>query len=337
VAAVRLPPVAILVTGGAGYIGSHTVARLVADGRDVVVLDTLEFGHPAAVPGVPLVRGDVADGELVEQVVADHGVDAVIHFAAYKAVGESMDDPGRYFANNVGGTNSLLGSLQRSGVERIVFSSTCAVYGVVDRLPIDESLPIRPESPYGESKAQVERILHWFDVSHGLRSVSLRYFNAAGASLDTSIGEDWTVTQNLVPLVMKAILGRRAGLQVYGTDYPTRDGTNIRDYVHVVDLADAHLQALEYLERGGATTAVNLGTGTGSTVLEVIDSARRASGHAIEPELVGRRAGDPVALYADNQRARQLLGWVPNYGLDEIVESAWRWHSSHPDGYPEPG
>jgi UDP-glucose-4-epimerase GalE len=327
--------VAILVTGGAGYIGSHTVARLVADGRDVVVLDTLEFGHPAAVGTVPLVQGDVADGELVEKVVAEYGVDAVIHFAAYKAVGESMADPGRYFANNVGGSNALLDSLHRAGVDRIVFSSTCAVYGVVDRLPIDESLPIRPESPYGESKALVERILHWFEVSHGLRSVSLRYFNAAGASLDASIGEDWTVTQNLVPLVMKAILGH-GGLQVYGTDYPTPDGTNIRDYVHVVDLADAHLRALEYLERGGATTAVNLGTGTGSSVLEVIESARRASGAVIEPEFVGRRAGDPVALYADNQRARDLLGWVPHYGLDEIVASAWRWHSSHPDGYPRP-
>jgi UDP-glucose-4-epimerase GalE len=325
--------VAILVTGGAGYIGSHTVARLVADGRDVVVLDSLEFGHPAAVRGAPLVQGDVADAGLVEKVVAEYQVDAAIHFAAYKAVGESMLDPGRYFANNVGGTNALLGSLHRSGVERIVFSSTCAVYGAVDRLPIDETMPIQPESPYGESKALVERVLHWFDVSHGLRSVSLRYFNAAGASLDASIGEDWTVTQNLVPLAMKAILGRRANLQVFGTDYPTRDGTNIRDYVHVVDLADAHLRALEYLERGGLTTAVNLGTGTGSTVLEVIDSARRASGAVIEPELVGRRPGDPVALYADNRRARDLLGWTPQFGLDEIVDSAWRWHSSHPDGY----
>jgi UDP-glucose 4-epimerase len=324
---------AIVVTGGAGYIGSLTVARLRSDGRDVVVLDNMEFGHAEAVTGVPLIQADVADTETVTQVVGDHHVDAVIHFAAYKAAGESMGDPGRYFANNVGSTNALLDTLRRVGVERFVFSSTCAVYGTPDRLPVDETLAIRPESPYGESKALVERILHWYGVAHGTRSVSLRYFNAAGAALDGQMGEDWTYTLNLVPLVMKALLGRIPGLQVFGTDYPTPDGTNIRDYVHVVDLAEAHLRALEHLEKGGETTAVNLGTGKGSSVLEVIDAARRASGLAIEPTLVGRRPGDPVSLYADNSRARTLLGWEPRYGLDEIVASAWRWHSTHPDGY----
>jgi UDP-glucose 4-epimerase len=324
---------AILVTGGAGYIGSLTVARLRADGRDVVVLDNMEFGHAEAVAGVPLIEADIADAAVVTQVVGDHHVDAVIHFAAYKAAGESMDDPGRYFANNVGSTNALLDTLRRVGVDRVVFSSTCAVYGSAERLPVDETLPIRPESPYGESKALVERILHWYDVAHGTRSVSLRYFNAAGAALDGQKGEDWTYALNLVPLVMKALLGRIPGLQVFGTDYPTPDGTNIRDYVHVVDLAEAHLRALEYLEKGGETTAVNLGTGKGSTVLEVIDAARRASGLAIEPALVGRRPGDPVSLYADNSKARTVLGWAPRHGLDEIVASAWQWHSTHPDGY----
>lgn len=323
----------ILVTGGAGYIGSHTVARLVESGRDVVVVDTLELGHPKAVAGVPLVRADIADRAAIESVIEEHDVDAVIHFAAYKFVGESMADPNRYFANNVAGTNALLDTLRRVGVERVVFSSTCAVYGVVDRLPVDETFPIRPESPYGESKALVERILGWYDVCHGLRSVSLRYFNAAGASLDASIGEDWTRTQCLIPLVMKTILGRQKRLQVYGTDYPTPDGTNIRDYVHVVDLAEAHLRAVEYLERGGATSVVNLGTGTGSSVFEVIEAARRASGRDIEPELAGRRAGDPVALYADARLAKESLGWEARYDLDDIVSSAWRWHSTHPDGY----
>ena len=323
----------ILVTGGAGYIGSHTVARLVEAGRDVVVVDTLELGHPAAIGDVPLVQADVADRAAITSVIETYNVDAVIHFAAYKSVGESMADPGRYFANNVGGTNALLDALRRAGVDRFVFSSTCAVYGTVDRLQIDETYPVRPESPYGESKALVERILAWYDLCHGTRSVSLRYFNAAGASLDASIGEDWSVSINLIPLVMKTLLGRQKRLQVYGTDYPTPDGTNIRDYVHVVDLAEAHLRAVEYLEQGGATTAVNLGTGTGSSVFDVIEAARRASGRDIEPELVSRRAGDAVALYADPARAKALLGWTARFGLDDIVTSAWRWHSTHPDGY----
>lgn len=323
----------VLVTGGAGYIGSHTVALLRESGRKVVVLDSMEFGHAASVTGVPLVEGDIADADVVRRVVDEHQVDSCVHFAAYKAAGESMSDPGRYFRNNVASTNALLDALRISDVSRVVFSSSCAVYGTPERLPVDETLPIQPESPYGESKALVERMLHWYDVAHGVRSVSLRYFNAAGAALDGNMGEDSTVTLNLVPLVMKALLGEAGTLQVFGTDYPTSDGTNVRDYVHVLDLADAHLRALEYLERGGDTTSLNLGTGTGSTVLEVIEAARQASGRSIEPKLTGRRAGDPVALYADNRLARDTLGWKPSYGLDDIVASAWKWHSSHSDGY----
>lgn len=328
----------ILVTGGAGYIGSHTVAHLVAGQRDVVVLDSMELGHREAIGDVPLVRADIADEAAVAKVVADHGVDACIHFAAYKAAGESMSMPGRYFANNVAGSRSLIESLKASGVDKIVFSSTCAVYGSPDALPVDELQPIRPESPYGESKAMVERILHWYDRAHDVRSVSLRYFNAAGAAFDASIGEDPAVALNLVPIAMQAALGRRVPLRVFGTDYPTRDGTNIRDYVHVVDLADAHLRALQYLEAGQPSTQLNLGTGRGSTVLEVVDSARRASGVDIPVELTGRRPGDPVALYADTARAQQVIGWTARHGLDEIVSSAWAWHASHPDGYPpDPG
>src|SRR3954471_8138089 len=230
----------VLVTGGGGDIGSPTVRPPGRQGRDVVVLDNMEFGHRSAVLGADLVVGDTRDSALVERLVRERGVDAVIHFAAYKAPGESMEDPGRYFDNNVAGTRSLLAALTATGVRRFVFSSTCAVYGTPSVVPVDEEHPLGPESPYGESKLMVERMLHWFGVCHGLRSVSLRYFNAAGASFDSRIGEDWTLTMNLVPLAIKSPLGQRPSLQIFGTDYPTPDGTAIRDYIHVVDLADAH-------------------------------------------------------------------------------------------------
>ena len=257
----------------------------------------------------------------------------MIHFAAYKSPAESMLEPQRYFGNNAAKTASLIDTLQRAGVGRIVFSSTCAVYGTPERVPVGEDAPIHPESPYGESKAMTERVLGWYDRCLGLRSVSLRYFNAAGTWPDGSIGEDWTLTINLIPLLMKAALGRRGPLQVYGTDYPTPDGTAIRDYVHVVDLADAHLKALEYLEGGGATTVLNLGTGVGSSVFEVLAAAERVIGRPVPHELVARRPGDPVALYADTARSREVLGWTAEHGLDEILASAWAWHSTHIDGY----
>ncbi|MEJ7584672.1 MAG: UDP-glucose 4-epimerase GalE, partial [Acidimicrobiales bacterium] len=323
----------VLVTGGAGYIGSHTTRLLQERGRDVVVLDNLELGHRQAVLDVPLVVGSIDDDELVAHTVAEHDVDAVIHFAAYKAAGESVEQPARYFANNVGATNALLDTLQRAGVTRAVFSSSCAVYGTPTRLPVDEAHPLGPESPYGESKRMVEQMLAWYDACHDLRSVSLRYFNAAGASSDCRIGEDWSVTLNLVPLVMKAALGRAPAIQVFGTDYDTPDGTAIRDYVHVEDLADAHVRALEHLEGGGGTTAINLGTGTGSSVREVIDTARRVSGVDIASLDTARRPGDPVAVFGDNQRAADVLGWTPERNLIDIVTTAWQWHSQHPDGY----
>jgi len=321
---------AVLVTGGAGYIGSHTVRELVAEGRQVVVLDNLEHGFAAAVGDVPLVVGDIRDRAVVDKTIAEHAVDSVVHFAAYKAPGESMADPARYFDNNTGGSLALLEAMVDAGVGRFVFSSTCAVYGTPSVLPVAEDHPLGPESPYGESKALVERMLRWFDVCHGLRSVSLRYFNAAGAADDATIGEDWSATTNLVPLAMKAALGHRPPLDVFGLDYDTPDGSAIRDYVHVVDLARAHVQALRYLEAGGSSEVVNLGTGVGSSVLEVVAATERASGVAVPWTAAPRRPGDPVAVYASHERAAAVLGWRPTRGLDEIVASAWRWHSTHP-------
>ena len=324
-----------LVTGGAGYIGSHTVKALRAAGRSVVVLDTMELGHRQAVLGAPLVVGDIADQALVRSLVAEHGVDSCIHFAAYKAAGESMHLPERYFHNNVSGSLQLIEALHQSGVDRLVFSSTCAVYGTPKASPVSEDAPLHPESPYGESKLMVEQMLRWFDRCHGFRSVALRYFNAAGASMDGDIGEDWSTVLNLMPLVMKAALGRIPKLQVFGTDYPTPDGTAIRDYIHVDDLAAAHVKALDHLERGGASVTLNVGTGVGSSVQEVIDAARRISRADIPVDEVDRRPGDPVATYADNDEVRRVLGWEPRYGLEEIVASAWKWHSTHPDGFAD--
>lgn len=317
----------VLVTGGAGYIGSHTVRQLRQRRMDVVVLDSLEFGHRDAIADTPLIVGDIADEDLVTHTIGEHKVDSIIHFAAYKSAGESVDKPGRYFINNIGGTARLLETARRAGVRFLVFSSTCALYGTPNRTPVDEDAPIKPESPYGESKAAVERMLRWFDSTHRFRSVSLRYFNAAGAAMDGSLGEDWTHTLNLIPVAMKALLGKGPNLRIFGTDYPTPDGTAIRDYIHVDDLADAHLRSLDYLAAGGSTAAVNLGTGTGSSVREVLAAAERAAGRPVPAEEAPRRPGDPVALWADNSRARELLGWTPRYGLEEIVSSAWGWHS----------
>jgi UDP-glucose-4-epimerase GalE len=326
---------AVLVTGGAGYIGSQTVRQLRAAGRDVVVLDSLEFGYRASIPGVPLVVADIADAVAVSRTVDEHGVDAVVHFAAYKAAGESMEMPERYFGNNVAKSAALLETLHRCGVRRFVFSSSCAVYGTPSVLPVDEEHPLGPESPYAESKLIVERMLDWYDRCRDLRSVSLRYFNAAGATPTGDFGEDWRVTLNLIPLVMKAAVGRAPDIKVFGTDYDTPDGSAIRDYIHVIDLADAHVRAIALLEDGGASTTLNLGTGRGSSVLEVIDAAARASDREIPIEKCGRRPGDPVAVYADNRKAVDALDWKPRYVLEEIVEHAWRWHSTHPDGYAD--
>ena len=325
----------ILVTGGAGYIGSHTVRRLTKEGREVVVLDSMEFGHREAVIEAELVEGDIADNDLVVDLCDRRGITQVIHFAAYKNVGESMSNPQRYWINNVAGTAKLAEALSAAGVQQIVFSSSCSVYGTPAVVPVTEAAPIQPESVYAESKATTERILRWYEQTHGLRSVSLRYFNAAGASADSRIGEDWAESLNLVPVAMKATLGRRRPLQVFGDDYPTPDGTCIRDYIHVDDLADAHAKALDYLDGGGRSTALNVGTGTGSSVMEVIETTARVSGREVPHEIVARRAGDPVAVYADPSLVHETLGWKATMGLEEIIASAWAWHSTHIDGYAD--
>ena len=322
----------VLVTGGAGYVGSQTTRRLVELGHDPIVLDTLEHGSPAAVPGVELVRGSVGDGRLVRGLLDDRRVEAVLHFAAYKSVEESISHPGRYFANNVSGTFALLEAMAATGVGCFVFSSTCAVYGEPPRVPIDETAPTRPENPYGESKLLVERALPWFEAL-GIRSVALRYFNAAGAELDGRHGEDWDGAVNLTPVAIRAGLRLGPALRILGTDYPTPDGTAIRDYVHVIDLADAHIRALDYLADGGGSTTLNLGTGVGSSVREVIDAVERELGDDVPASASGRRPGDPAAVWADARRAGDVLGWRARYGLADIVASAVRWHRAHPTGY----
>ena len=323
----------VLVTGGAGYIGSHTVARLVDAGHHVVVLDNLERGHPNAIPGVSLVVGDIRSEALVRDTLSEQSIDAVMHFAAKKSVGESVTDPAIYFEVNVGGSLSLLRAMSDTGVSRLVLSSSCAVYGTPDELPVRESSATHPDSPYGESKLMMERMARWFEGSAGIRSVALRYFNAAGAALDGSNGEDWRGAENLIPIVLQAAAGVRPAIDIYGDDYPTPDGTCIRDYVHVLDLADAHIAALDHLTKGGSTVALDLGTGQGASVLEVIEMAREVSGRPIEARHAPRRPGDPAAIWADGRLARDLLGWTPRYDLRAILASAWRWHEAHPDGH----
>jgi UDP-glucose 4-epimerase len=326
---------AILITGGAGYIGSVTAAWLCEAGEDVVILDDLRRGHRAALPdGAPFHEGRVGDRALVGRIVAEHAVDACIHFAALAYVGESVSKPALYFENNVAEGIALLGALVDGGVRRFVFSSTCATYGEPREVPIPEDHPQSPANPYGWSKLMLERTLASYSEAYGLRSVALRYFNAAGAT--AKLGEHHEPETHLIPLVLDVAAGRRSHVAVFGTDYPTPDGTAIRDYVHVLDLAAAHALALDHLRAGGASDAFNLGTGTGHSVLEVIESARRVTGRAIEARPEGRRAGDPARLVAAGGRSGSVLGWQPRHAdLGEIVESAWRWRLAHPEGYPD--
>ncbi|MDG1265427.1 MAG: UDP-glucose 4-epimerase GalE [Ilumatobacter sp.] len=318
----------VLVTGGAGYIGSHTVRALRAAGRGVVVLDSLELGRREAVIDAPLVVGDITDRSLVTATCDGHRVTQLVHFAAYKAVGESMEQPAKYWRNNVNGTVELVEACLAAGVHDVVFSSSCSVNGTPAVNPLTETAPVHPESVYAESKAIVEQILHWYGQTSDLRSASLRYFNAAGASFDGRIGEDWTSSQNLVPLAMKALLLRGRRLSVFGDDYVTPDGTCIRDYIHVTDLADAHVKALSYLGGGGDTVAVNVGTGVGSSVLDVLNAIADAAGEPVPYDIAPRRSGDPVSTFADPTFAEKTLGWRAQYGLKEIVNSAYAWHRS---------
>jgi UDP-glucose 4-epimerase len=324
-----------LVTGGAGYVGSHLVAALAARGETVVVLDNLRTGHRAAVPpDVQLIVADLADTGVVDALLADGPWHAVFHFASLSQVGESMRLPLRYLIDNGANGMRLIEACVRHGVARFVLSSTAALYGTPSVVPIPEDAPLNPESPYGESKLFLERTLHWTERVHGLRYASLRYFNAAGADPAGRLGEDHRPESHLVPLVIDAALGRRAELEVYGNDYPTPDGTCLRDYVHVTDLADAHLLALDQLER--SSIVANLGNATGHSVLQVIEAVERVSGRKVPHRFCPRRAGDPAALVASSERAQRELGWRPRFAdLDEIVRTALLWREAHPSGYAD--
>jgi len=324
---------AILVTGGAGYIGSVTVELLLERGEAVVVLDDLFRGHRQALPaGVPFYQGRVGDRELLSRILKEHELEACIHFAALTYMGESVLDPIRYYLNNTAEGIALLEGLLAAGLRRFVFSSTCAVYGEPEQVPISEEHPCRPQNPYGWSKFFVEQVLRDSDLAYGLRFVSLRYFNAAGAT--ERCGEDHDPETHLIPIVLAAALGRLSYVPVYGNDYPTLDGTAVRDYIHVRDLAQAHLLALDWLRRGGHSLFLNLGNGKGYSVLEVIQAAREVTGRPIPYRLEPRRPGDASVLVADAQRAARVLGWQPAYPeLPHIIESAWRWLLAHPNGY----
>lgn len=318
----------ILVTGGAGYIGSHTVHYLLDQGwlpEQIVVFDNLCHGHKEHIPeGVSFVEGDLLRKETVATVFSSHDIGAVLHFAAYCYVGESMEQPGKYFHNNIQGGLNLLDTMVSHRCRRIVFSSTCATFGVPEVVPITESTPQRPVNPYGESKYMFERILGWYDRIHGVKSSVLRYFNAAGACF--GIGERHDPETHLIPLIMQAALGQREGIRIFGTDYDTPDGTCIRDYIHVYDLADAHLRALEYLTSHGRSRDFNLGTGVGVSVREIVEMVKDVSGRDIHAVDAPRRPGDPARLIADNRRAKVELGWRPTKRIDDIIQSAWNWH-----------
>jgi UDP-glucose-4-epimerase GalE len=317
----------ILVTGGAGYIGSHACKALHAAGWTPVAYDSLVYGHRDAVRWGPLVEADLADRARLADTIRQHGVEAVMHFAAFAYVGESVAKPELYFRNNVVNTLGLLDTMLETGVRRIVFSSTCATYGTPDSVPIRETTPQRPVNPYGETKLMMERALHWYGEAHGIRHVALRYFNAAGADPAGETGEDHAPETHLIPLVLYAALGRIQEVQVFGTDYPTPDGSAIRDYIHVQDLAEAHVQALRYLDGGGDSVALNLGTGQGHSVREVIRVSEAVSGRTIPYREVARRPGDPPALVADPSLAAELLGWRARASdLETIVRTALAWH-----------
>ena len=323
----------ILVTGGAGYIGSAAVELLIAAGESVIVFDNLSLGHRAAVhPTAVFVKGDLSNRAEIDGVLSDHRPDAVMHFAAKSLVGESMEKPFLYLGDNVRNGLNLLESMVEHGVKRIILSSTANLFAQPERMPIDESERIVPGSPYGESKFILERMLHWLDRIYGLRSACLRYFNAAGAT--RARGEDHDPELHLIPLVLQVALGKREKVTIFGEDYPTRDGTCVRDYIHVIDLAQAHILALGALDRG--SSFYNLGNGEGFTVKEVIDTAREITGRAIRADIGARRAGDPAVLVAASDKIRKELGWVSQFPrVHEIIESAWQWHKANPNGYTD--
>ena len=328
---------AILVTGGAGYIGSHTAHELIRAGYDVVVLDNLVTGYRAAVPeGARFYQGDIRDIAFLDSLFEKEKIDAIIHFAAFSLVGESVSNPLKYYENNLYGTKVLLESMVKNGISRIVFSSTAATYGEPENIPILESDRTCPTNPYGETKLAMEKMFKWTGDAHGINFVSLRYFNACGADAGGKIGEAHNPESHLIPLVLQVPNGKRASISIFGTDYDTPDGTCIRDYIHVTDLAAAHILAVKYLLDGGKSDVFNLGNGVGYSVREVIEMARRVTGHPIPATETPRRAGDPARLVASSEKARRVLGWNPTHAsLEEIIESAWNWHKNHPNGYAD--
>ncbi len=325
----------LLVLGGAGYIGSHTALELIKKGHEVIVVDNLVTGYEKAIPDKAVFyQGDIRNFDFLDNLFKKERIDAVIHFAAYSLVGESVTNPLKYYDNNLYGTKVLLEAMIKNNVNKIVFSSTAATYGEPENIPILESDRTCPTNPYGETKLAMEKMFHWASKAHGLSYVSLRYFNACGADATGQIGEAHNPESHLIPLVLQVPNGKRESVSIYGTDYDTPDGTCIRDYIHVTDLAQAHILAVEYLANGGESDIFNLGNGVGYSVREVIETARNVTGHPIPATEVPRRAGDPARLVASGEKAKKILGWEPKIKkLDEIIASAWKWHSEHPDGY----
>lgn len=329
---------AILVLGGAGYIGSHMVDWLIEqDKKEVVVVDNLVTGHRQSVhPAARFYQGDLADQPFMRRVFSENSIEAVIHFAAFSQVGESMQNPLKYFDNNTVGMVKLLEVMAEAGVKQIVFSSTAATYGIPEEIPIKEETPQNPINPYGESKIMMEKIMYWCDQAYGIKYVALRYFNVAGDKPDGSIGEDHNPETHLIPIVLQVAQGVRDKITIFGDDYQTADGTNVRDYVHPFDLAQAHSLAVDYLAKGNPSMAFNLGSSTGFSNLEILEVARKVTGKEIPAEIGPRRLGDPDSLIADSSRARDILGWKPQFDhIEKIIETAWTWHSSHPNGYED--
>ena len=325
----------VLVLGGAGYIGSHTVYELVDRDEDVVIADNLQTGYMDAVhPNARFYEGDIRDENFLNALFNEEKIDSVIHFAANSLVGESMTDPLKYYDNNLYGTMVLLKSMVKNGINKIVFSSTAATYGEPENIPILESDLKEPTNTYGETKLAMEKMIKWVSMAHDLRFVSLRYFNACGAHKSAKIGEAHKPETHLIPLILQVPNGRRGHINIFGDDYDTPDGTCIRDYIHVTDLAQAHILAVEYLQKGGENNIFNLGNGVGFSVKEVVETARKVTGHPIPAVISPRRAGDPARLVASCEKAKQILGWKSSYTeLDEIIDSAWNWHKNHPDGF----
>lgn len=325
---------AVLVCGGAGYIGSHMVAELLESGEEVVILDNFQKGHRDAILGGKLYEGDLRDRSVLDKVFTENKIDSVIDFAADSLVGESVVEPLKYFENNVGSTLNLLGAMRDHKVKYIVFSSTAATYGEPENTPILESDRTLPTNPYGESKLTVEKVLKWCDNAYGIKYTALRYFNAAGAHISGKIGEDHRPESHLIPLILQVALGQREKIMIFGDDYNTEDGTCIRDYIHVTDLANAHLMALDRLRKGGESRIYNLGNGKGFSVKEVIEATRKVTGKEIKAEVAPRRAGDPAILIASSEKAISELNWKPKYdSLDTIIDTAWQWHKNHANGY----